>query len=476
MKRMITLSSSLCISWLLYSAHLPGGNITYECLGNNQFEVTLTLFRDCGGSPLLAQELHFSSSCGTSFTLSALPVGVGEEVSQLCPADLPNSTCNGGTLPGIEVYRVQTTVTLSPCNSWTIGWDECCRSNSLNLSGDPGTYVEAWLNNVSSPCNDSPQFTQDVIPYVCVNEEVNYNLAVTETDGHELRYRLIAARQFMPPIAAPYADGNTGEEPYPGLAIDSLSGQITFTPDMIGNVIVVVRVDEYNGNGSHVGSVMRDFPFVVIDCPNSPPDPASGQITGLVGDTINVPDQQITLCPGGGFCFDITITDPDQGQQLTLISNVGSVLPGASFVTSGSAPATATICWEQADLAAGTHTFVVSAEDDACPNTGLTTFTYSITMLPDTNAACVSTAVIGIPDRNRPRVWPSPASDGLYVDHSFNGPVELRIFDPQGRQVLQKQIDSTTSMIDISHLSPGIHLVQLISTEGRSETRIAIAR
>ena len=31
-----------------YASHVPGGNITYQCVGPNTYVVTLTLFEDCG--------------------------------------------------------------------------------------------------------------------------------------------------------------------------------------------------------------------------------------------------------------------------------------------------------------------------------------------------------------------------------------------------------------------------------------------
>jgi hypothetical protein len=36
----------------LTASHIVGGEMTYNCLGNNQFEIVLTIFRDCeNGNP-----------------------------------------------------------------------------------------------------------------------------------------------------------------------------------------------------------------------------------------------------------------------------------------------------------------------------------------------------------------------------------------------------------------------------------------
>ncbi len=459
-----------------FAGHLPGGNITYECVGAGQYEVTLTLFRDCGGNELIDQALKFASDCGTSFTVPALPVGTGTEVSQLCPAQLPLSSCSGGDLPGFEVYQVVTTVPLGPCNSWTISWNECCRTTSLNLSGNPGTYVEARLNNASAPCNNSPVFTQDVVPYVCVNEPVNYNLAVTESDGHMLRYRLIDARQHEIPVNVQYANGLSGIEPYPGLEIDSLTGQITFTPTAQGKIFVAVLVDEYLSNGVWIGSVMRDFPFEVIACANQAPDPAAGEIIGLTGDPETTGPMSFTMCSYGAFCFDAEFTDADDTQSISLTSNVNTVLPGATFSFTGTNPAVATICWEGTGLPAGDLGFVITAEDNACPNTGLTTFAYSISVIPDNEGECLGTSTGIIERAGMLRLTPVPATDQLWVAHDLDRPVPIRIVDLNGRIVLERTIPAGRVPLDVTALAPGAYVCEYALGSSHGEQRIIIAR
>jgi large repetitive protein len=468
---LITLANTLS------AEHLPGGNITYECLGGNQYQVTLTLFRECSGSTLLPQSLFFSSDCGSTFTAGPLPVSAGMEVSQLCPADLPNSTCNGGTLPGIEVYRVQTTVNLSPCNGWTISWHECCRSDSQNLVGNPGTHVSARLNSSSAPCNNSPVFTQDAIPYVCVNEPVNYNLAVTEPDGHTLRYRLISARHQATGIPVNYSGSNTGAQPVPGMAIDSITGQITLTPTMIGNIVTVVRVDEYLAGGQLAGSVMRDFPFVVIACPNTPPDPGSGQLVVTSGDTVMTSEMGLEICTTGAFCFNAVISDPEQSQSLTLTSNAASAIPGATFTATGTNPATATICWGGGGLEPGTYGIVITAEDNACPTPGVTTFAYTVTVLPNNAEACLGTNIQITRDPvGSWNMWPSPASDLLNVDLGGDNGAHMRMFDATGRLAREERLVEGINTVHIGDLPAGSYMIRITSEDKEYGGRLMIQR
>src|SRR5262245_19795257 len=90
----------------MQAAHYAGGDISYQCLGGNNYLVTLDLFRDCSGFMIVPQDLHFQSSCGQSFDVLGIPAPPGTEVSQLCTALLPSSTCNGGALPGYMHYAL----------------------------------------------------------------------------------------------------------------------------------------------------------------------------------------------------------------------------------------------------------------------------------------------------------------------------------------------------------------------------------
>ncbi len=367
--------------------HYSGGNITWTCLGEHQYDVTLQLFVDCSGASVVPQDLHFASSCGTSFDVSQIPVPEGVEVSQLCPQQIGNSTCNGGTLPGMRLYEFHTQIALDPCDSWTIGWNICCRATSLNLTGNQGEYIEAVLNSATAVCDASPVFAEAALPYVCVDQPVNYNFGVSDPDGDSLAYSFIDARRFtnvVEPVI--YRPGFSGAEPVPGITLDAATGQVNFTPALIGYYIVAVQVNAYNDANALTGSVMRDIIFVVIDCTNNNPDANSGTITNLTGPVTQTDDYSVTVCGGSSFCFDAVISDPDDLQTLALESNVATVLPGAVFSVSGENPATATVCWSADGVAPGTYIFTINATDDACPQPASQILSYAITISSAPNA------------------------------------------------------------------------------------------
>lgn len=123
------------------ASHVAGVDFNYVCVGQDSFLITLNVFRDCSGIPApTSPTVTFSSSCGSSFSQSlVLQNGsTGTEVSQLCAASISNSTCNGGSLPGMQQYIYTAIVVLAPpCNDWTMSWSECNRNSSVNLTGAP---------------------------------------------------------------------------------------------------------------------------------------------------------------------------------------------------------------------------------------------------------------------------------------------------------------------------------------------------
>src|SRR5690606_28907955 len=112
------------------ATHISGGEIYYECLGGDQYRITLVVYRDCAGINLNSSyTLNVNSPCDDKTMTVSTPGGT--EISQLCDLELPNSTCNGGNLPGIQQFIYTGTVSLPPCDHWTISWTEQWRNGAI---------------------------------------------------------------------------------------------------------------------------------------------------------------------------------------------------------------------------------------------------------------------------------------------------------------------------------------------------------
>jgi hypothetical protein len=348
---------------------------------------TLDIKNDCGyPAQTVSATLIPNSATGESYT----------NVSQLCSADSLNNTCYGGTLPGMQKYTYEAIITLTQtCDSYHFSWGVCCRNSSNNLLGQVSPYFEATLNSGNAVCNNSPKFTAHPIPYVCVNQPVVYNYGILESDGDNLVYSLIDARSSASSVA-PYSAGYSGSSPVDGITVNATTGEIEFTPTSIGYYVVVMSISEYDNGGDYIGTVFRDMQFVVQNCTNTIGDYSALQITGLTGDASLDSDNNIEICEGSSFCFDLTFTDVDAIDVLSLTSNVESVLPGATFswVSAGNS-ATASVCWVAVAGVPAVNVFTIEISDNACPIEGISYYTKQVTYLENTSAGTDQTLCVG---------------------------------------------------------------------------------
>lgn len=373
----------LLSSLAAHATHMSGGEIYWECIGPNQFRISLLVYRDCAGINVdPSYSLVLTSPCGDR-TLTVSHNGA-TELSQLCDVQLPNSTCNGGTLPGIQEYTYTGTITLPPCDSWSISWTNIYRNNAIVNLTNPGTrhmYIESVLNSAEAPCNDSPTFTNTAIPYVCLGYPVTYSYGAVDAEGDSLSYALIGAR-MIDGTAIPYTNPFTPTQPINGITIDPATGLLNFTLFLAGNWVVVVRVTEYDADGNVIGTIMRDMQFVAYPCANVPPDAATGNVSNLTGAAVQLGPRQIQVCESGDFCFDMVISDVNAGNILEAFSNAAMSLAGATFSYTGTNPITATLCWTASPGSAGFYPLIVNVNDGACPIPAFQTYVYSIEVLP----------------------------------------------------------------------------------------------
>lgn len=378
--RLLTVCLLLCASLFgineAKASHASGADLTYTCLGNNQYQFQLSLFRDCEGiAAPTGATINFTSSCGSSTSLSLTRQGNGVEVSQLCPSQLGSSSCNGGNLPGMQQYTYTGTITLPyTCADWNISYALNARNaaiTNLNNADIYDLYVEATLNNTNGLCNNSPFFTSLPVPYVCSQDLFFYNHGAVDVDGDSLVYTMVQPRDTRTAVV-PYNSGFSVSNPMAtvnGFNFNTQTGQMSATPSTTQNAVVAVRVDEYR-NGVLIGSTIRDMQFVVINCSsNNLP-----QASGVNGTT----DFFIEVCAGSANCFDIFTTDADANQTVTISWNNG--IPGGTFTSSGGSRPTGTFCWTPSfsDIRPSAYDFTVLVQDDACPSVGSQVFSYSV--------------------------------------------------------------------------------------------------
>lgn len=429
-----------------WATHMSGGEIYWECIGPNQYRIRLIVYRDCAGIAVdPSYNLVLTSPCGDR-NLTVYHNGP-TELSQLCDLELPNSTCNGGLLPGIQQYTYTATITLDPCDSWRISWTNIYRNNAIVNLTNPGTrhmYIESILNSADAPCNDSPTFTNTAIPYVCLGYPISYSYGSIDAEGDSLSYALIGAR-MIDGTPIPYVPPYTPAQPIPGISLDPVTGLMNFTLNTAGNWVVAVLVTEYDANGNVIGTIMRDMQFVAYPCSNIPPDAATGTVTNLNGQAIVTGPRSIQVCESGDFCFDMVISDANADNVLSAFSNAAQNLAGATFSFTGTNPITATLCWTAQPSTSGFFPLIVNVNDGACPIPAFQTYVYSIEVLPGlaadiavTDESCAGdgngTATVEVTAGTAPYTytWSTGSSESMIVAGA--GAYTVSIVDANGCQ------------------------------------------
>ncbi|MBK7856773.1 MAG: hypothetical protein IPJ79_19405 [Bacteroidetes bacterium] len=102
------------------ASHSMGSDLTYECVGPNQYRVRLSFYRDCIGiaAPTSVVIPVTSASCGINLSVTCNPIlGTGQEITPICPS--ATSTCNGGVFTGIQEWVYESVITLpAQCTDW----------------------------------------------------------------------------------------------------------------------------------------------------------------------------------------------------------------------------------------------------------------------------------------------------------------------------------------------------------------------
>ncbi len=345
----------------IFASHSVGADLTYACNGNDNYTITMNFYRDCDGvrAPATALINLSSASCGWSQTLTLFKQSFSA-VPAICPSQANQTTCNGGTLPGVEQHIYSGNITLPQCPDIVMSYDLCCRNGAITNLSNPGSqdmYVEAVLNNTLPTCDNSPVFTTLPVPYVCAGQTIFYNHGAIDFDGDQLVYTMINPLDG-PGLGIGYTGGFGVNNPMSttgGFNFSSTTGQMTFDANPNQNAVITVLVEEYR-NGVLIGSTMRDIQVVVLACNNLPPS-----VTGINGTS----DFSIDVCVGTPLCFDLFTSDADATDNVTIGWN--SAIAGATFTDNGGNRPTGTFCWTPGLADVGANLFTVTVQDDACP-------------------------------------------------------------------------------------------------------------
>lgn len=281
---------AMLFSQNVQATHIVGGELTYECLGGDQYEITLTVYRDCffGASDAPFDDPAsigvFNGTSGFRIDALSLPLTMVDDTITTVIADtclfVPATVCVHTT--------VYTGVVTLPDNGigYTLGYQRCCRNQTILNIVNPLETGATFMTFISpdvlnGECNKQATFDDWPPIFICVNEPINYSHAATDLDGDSLVYKLCQpfvggsfnVPQPVPPAGPPYENvvwnatyGTNnmlgGNNP---MTIDPNTGFITGIPPTVGQFVVGVCVEEYR-DGILIAETRRDFQYNVGQC------------------------------------------------------------------------------------------------------------------------------------------------------------------------------------------------------------------
>jgi gliding motility-associated-like protein len=299
--RLLLFIFSSAFAYTLNAAHLKGGWIQYEYLGNgaaantSTYRITIRQYLNCnstGGQR--DQEVFlgiFNSSSNQLTQALTIPLTSSERISKT--PDNPCITGNPVSCFIIDVYR--TTIDLPDIAAgYTLAVQRCCRVNGIVNVSPPSdaigvtysTTIPGNINNASFRNNNSPAFAQRDTVIICYNGPFNLNFSATDTDGDSLSYAFCEglngggqgggtganSARPNPPATPPY-NAISYQSPFDGLSpmgstvtINSKTGLISgIAPGTVGDYVVGVCASEFR-NGVLIGTTKKEIHITVADC------------------------------------------------------------------------------------------------------------------------------------------------------------------------------------------------------------------
>ncbi len=326
---------SLGITEQVFSTHIVGGSLSYNCLGNDMYEIVLTINRDCN---LGADDAPFDDPASIGiFSVDGLPLislgtngqllldfqgdnNLQNTIQQICFSNTNNICVEQTIYKGVvELPR--------GARGYILAYQRCCRNSSLNNVVNPletGLTLNIELTERALElCNSSPAFSEAPDIFICEGDVLEFDGSARDADGDELVYSLctpftgatIDDPRPQPPAGPPYlpiewVQGFSANNPLgPTNAIfDSQTGMFTVTPESLGQFQVGMCVEEFR-DGELLSRVTREFQYNVVRC--------SDQVVAdfeVEQNGCSLNDVQFTnLTPGAEeflWFFDYPSTDP----------------------------------------------------------------------------------------------------------------------------------------------------------------------
>ena len=278
MKRFFACLVVIVLSVTAKATHIVGGEIYYDYLGNNNYQITLKVYRDCiNGQAPYDNPAYVGVYDQNSVLLQTLSLTFPG--SQQMPIAINNPCYLPPANVCVEEAIYVTTANLPPiAGGYTLVYQRCCRNLTILNLVNPLNVGSTYNCHIPDPSvvtgNSSPRFTNLPPLFMCANVPFVFDHSATDPDGDSLVYRLCdpydgadpSNPQPNPPAGPPYNpvpwlnpfSTNYPMASSPAMAVNYQTGLLTGTPTQIGNWVFAVCVEEWR-NGQLISEGRRDY-------------------------------------------------------------------------------------------------------------------------------------------------------------------------------------------------------------------------
>jgi gliding motility-associated-like protein len=363
-------------------------------LGNNNYRITLKVYRDCysaNGAPFDGQNNNSAPAYITVYDGSQNLVGtynIGVPVVTNVPPSInnpciitPNTVC---VEQGIYTYTLNLP---AKAGGYYVVYQRCCRNGTILNIVTPSMVGSTYYTHIPGPevvsTNSSPRYKNLPPIFVCKGLKFTFDHSAIDPDaGDQLVYSICAPFQGLdgccptiiyssppvsssnscpsPPLNCPqqappppyspviFTTPYTSSYPIasnPAFSINPSTGILSGTPNMNGQFVFGICIQEFRNN-QLINTHYRDFQINVVTCSVTVVSSIQDQISKCQGNSFNFVNQSVG---GNTFFWDFGVPDlandtsnlvnpsfnyPDTGSyQVTLITNPGKPCADTSVKT-----------------------------------------------------------------------------------------------------------------------------------------------
>lgn len=331
------------------ATHIIGGEMNYTCLGNNEYELSLTVYRDCFyADPTVFFDdpaaIGIFDQNGTLVQGLLLPYLNNDTLTPILSDSclfVPDDVC-----VHTASYKSVVNLPFKP-GGYTFSYQRCCRNETIVNIVDPlntGATFTATISEIAlQECNSAPKFNSWPPLFICVNEPINFDHSAVDIEGDSIVYSLCTPygggdminNQPQPPNAPPYTEISWLSPTFDvnnmlgfgiPLTIDGQTGLLSGTPTIKGQYVVGICMEEYR-NGELISTIRRDFQYNVGDC--------GVVMAGILNDSIQCENLNVEFLNGSANAndFEWYYGDPANPGDFSDIANPSYEYPDTGVYT-----------------------------------------------------------------------------------------------------------------------------------------------